>query len=56
MAALMTSAGAVFSALVGNLGTLATTVMTEGNEVLLLPIIVGVAGIGFKIFKSFAHI
>lgn len=51
MSALITVVGEIVTAAVGWIGQFAGTIMAAGNEILLLPICLGVAGFGIGALK-----
>lgn len=55
MTALLTSVSAVFTTCIGFVGTIAQTVTAEGNEVLLIPVGITIAGLAVGFFKRLAN-
>lgn len=55
MTALLTNVSAVFTTCIGFVGTIASTVTAEGNEVLLIPVGITIAGLAVGFFKRLAN-
>lgn len=56
MAALMATITSVFTTVIGWVGTVGSTIMAEGNELMLLFVIIPVIGLGVGLFRRLLNV
>lgn len=56
MAGLMTTLGTIFTTVIGWVGTVASTITAEGNEILLLFAMIPLIGLGVGLFKRLLNV